>query len=90
LANLADQRHGARDGSRFTAEIEAYEDGENLWNLRNLIGNVSEWTATLSERRDARRATVVGGSFAEPWGKSGFQWQQAVGFRCVVIPNRNN
>lgn len=89
-ANLA----GARDDKHlYAAPVQAFPGEENQLQLRNLIGNVSEWTSTPS-KSDSGKAVVVGGSFADTWKTAGFQWHDdvelsgsnTVGFRCIVIP----
>ncbi len=92
LANLAGSK---ANKSHFPAPVDAYERGENEWKIRNLIGNVSEWTSTLAQTDTGERAVVAGGSFAEIWQDAGLQWKKAVeltgnntvGFRCIVIPD---
>ncbi|MEE8450438.1 MAG: SUMF1/EgtB/PvdO family nonheme iron enzyme [Thermoguttaceae bacterium] len=82
------------DGFRVSSPVGSFE--ENPWGLRDMHGNVAEWTASVFQARTdetAAKRVVLGGSWSDRprWAEAGFRWgyfeyQKVynVGFRVIV------
>jgi len=69
------------DGWPETAPVGSFRAGDDRWGVHDLVGNMSEWTAT----EDAGRRVLMGGN----WSTYGHEWLNAHA-RDPQAPSENN